>query len=290
MSAVVRAGVGPDRARRPCPGWPARTRGRSGRPSGSRSRRGPSGRPPRPCSASPSMREPSARTWMTRPRMPASAMTRSLPRPSTKCGRSRAAREADERAQLEGVVDVANRSAGPPTRIVVNRASGSSRDVLTPIRRWMSVPIAIGVEAPRSSRATPRETRSISARSGQRPALARRPSRARRPRRRPPGRPSARAAADIASVARRVVEQIPAASTSASASNASSSTRRAAPASTSTRALARWWPAACGYGTTTIGRPSAVTSARVDEPARPTTRSAAASAASISSRRNGYGR
>ena len=31
----------------------------------------------------------------------------------------------------------ANRSAGPPTRIVVNRASGSSREVLTPIRRWI---------------------------------------------------------------------------------------------------------------------------------------------------------
>ena len=52
-------------------------------------------------------------------------------------------------------------------------------------------------------------------------------------------------------------------------------------------ALARWWPAACGYGTQTIGSPKAAASASVDEPARPTTRSAAASAAVISSRRNG---
>jgi hypothetical protein len=42
---------------------------------------------------------------------------------------------------------VAKRSAGPPTRIVVNRASGSSRDVLTPTLRWMSDPVAIGSNA-----------------------------------------------------------------------------------------------------------------------------------------------
>ena len=51
-------------------------------------------------------------------------------------------READQAAQLEQVVDVAKRSAGPPTRMVVKRASGSRRDVLTPMRRWMSVPRA----------------------------------------------------------------------------------------------------------------------------------------------------
>jgi cytochrome c2 len=82
----------------------------------------------------------------------------------------------------------------------------------------------------------------------------------------------------------------PAASRSASASKSSSAMRRAAPASTRLAAFARWWPAACGYGTTTIGTPMALASASVDEPARPTTRSALASAASISSRRNGYGR
>ena len=37
--------------------------------------------------------------------------------------------------------------------------------------------------------------------------------------------------------------------------DASSSTMRAAPASARPAALARWWPPACGYGTTTIGRP-----------------------------------
>ena len=60
-----------------------------------------------------------------------------------------------------------------------------------------------------------------------------------------------------------------AASSSASASNASSSTSRAAPASTSSRALARWWPAACGYGTTTMrqaegGRPRPASTSRPD--------------------------
>ncbi len=80
------------------------------------------------------------------------------------------------------------------------------------------------------------------------------------------------------------------AATSASASNASSGITRAAPASASVRAFAPWWAPACGYGTMTDGMPSAVTSASVDEPARPTTRSVATRAASMSSRRNGNGR
>src|SRR5450759_2549202 len=81
-----------------------------------------------------------------------------------------------------------------------------------------------------------------------------------------------------------------AAATSASASKSASSTTWAAPVAAYASALARWWPAACGYGTQTIGSPNAAASASVDEPARPTTRSAAASAAVISPARNGNGR
>ena len=98
---------------------------------------------------------------------------------------------------------------GPPTRIVVNRASGSSREVLTPIRRWMSVPGRERVERRRSARAGPRAracARSRPAREGRQLGPPP-PGRARRPRRRPPGRPSARAAARIAVVRVRVVEE-----------------------------------------------------------------------------------
>ena len=45
------------------------------------------------------------------------------------------------------VVDGREQVAGPPTRIVVNRASGSSRDVFTPIRRWIAVPTASASKA-----------------------------------------------------------------------------------------------------------------------------------------------
>ena len=86
---------------RPCPGWPARTPVRSGRLVGSRSRRAPSGRRLRRCSARRPMREPSARTWITRPRTPASAMTRSLPRPRIEVRDLARAGEADECPQLE---------------------------------------------------------------------------------------------------------------------------------------------------------------------------------------------
>ena len=188
---------------------------------------------------------------------------------------------------------VANRSAGPPTRIVVNRASGSSREVLTPIRRWMSVPMRDGVEGGDHGPAAvigchpgqPFDRRRV----GQRRAVRGRHARARR-RRRPLRAGRATGRRRPSRRARVGSSRSVAASSSAAASNASSSTMRAAPASTSAAALARWCPEACGYGTTTIGRPSAVTSASVEAPARPTTRSAVASAASISSRRNAYGR
>ena len=105
----------------------------------------------------------------------------------------RAGRTGRARAARTALCATANRSAGPPTRIVVNRASGSSRDVLTPIRRWMSVPMRDRVERRgRRGRSSPgrapRERRSIVGRSGQRPALGGRQRRARRPRPQRPGR------------------------------------------------------------------------------------------------------
>ena len=76
--------------------------------------------------------------------MPRSLMTTSLPRPRTVTGIARARAYLTRARSSNALWATANRSAGPPTRIVVNLASGSSRDVLTPIRRWMSVPVASG--------------------------------------------------------------------------------------------------------------------------------------------------
>ena len=74
---------------------------------------------------------------------PAVADDEVAPPPSTTCGSPRDRANRTSARSSKALWTVANRSAGPPTRIVVNRASGSSRDVLTPIRRWMSVPIAM---------------------------------------------------------------------------------------------------------------------------------------------------
>ena len=74
-------------------------------------------------------------------------MTMFEPRPSSVYGSARDRANFTSARSSNGLCTTANRSAGPPTRIVVNRASGSSRDVLTPIRRWMSVPIAMASKA-----------------------------------------------------------------------------------------------------------------------------------------------
>ena len=94
---------------------------------------------------------PSARSWITMPRKPASAMTTLLPRPRRRCGMSRLRTNLRRPRSSNPLWTTAKRSAGPPTRIVVNRASGSSRDVLTPIRRWISVPSAIASNLPGSA-------------------------------------------------------------------------------------------------------------------------------------------
>ena len=124
-----------------------------------------------------------------------------------------------------------------------------------------------------SRRHSARDPARVGARSsagvGQRPALGER--RAPAPRRRRGARAGARrrAAAAIARVRpgrrgwRRDAEERVAVEVVVRGSAS------AAPASTSSRAFAFWWPPACGYGTTTIGRPRADASASVEEPARP---------------------
>ena len=234
---------------------------------------------------------------MTRPRTPASAMTTLLPRPRSGTGSLAARANRTSARSSKTLCAIANRSAGPPTRIVVNRASGSSRTVLTPIRRWMSVPVAIGSNA--------------AARLRHRAGAVTRPPRARRrrsPRRRErlvardredqlrdrvggAGPASSRAAADIRRVARRVGEQARRPRAGASRVELLVLDQDAP---RPRRRTARRWRAGgrprAGTGRSPSGARSAAASARVDAPARPTTRSAAASAAVMSSRRNGYGR
>ena len=156
-------------------------------------------------------------------------------------------RDAESRARARGgpgpgarrrCGPMANKSAGPPTRIVVNRASGSSRDVLTPMRRWISVPAASASNGRRrhgcggGHAGSPRERRSIDGRVGQRPALGRGEDQV------GDGGRGARSA-EVAGrrghrhVRGRIVERSRAASSSAAASKSASSTSRAAPASTS---------------------------------------------------------
>ena len=221
-------------------------------------------------------------------------MTRSLPRPSSEVAGSRASvRTRRAPRSSNGLWTTANRSAGPPTRIVVNRPSGSSREVLTPIRRWMSRPDrerrrtagrAAATVAP-VTRAPPRGRLDLGRRRAATRAARPRARGRRRRRRRRAGRGRARRRTSPAW--RAGSASSPATSTSRSASRSSSSTRIAAPASANASALRRWWPAAWGYGTIAVGSANAAASASVEAPARPTARSAAASASVMSSWRNG---
>ena len=220
---------------------------------------------------------------MTRPRTPASAMTTSLPRPRTTCGMPAAPGELDERPQLERVVghgEQVGRAADahrgePGERLVARRLDpdpaldlGPERDRVE--RRGAAPAIASspGVRAA-SCRELPRAA--LDRRPG--PAAAgarRRPGRARRRRRRrPAGR--ARAAAAAIRAWRAGSSRIAAASSRAAASNASSSMSQAGarPRPAVGRSPAGGRPRA-GTGTTTSGMPSAVASASVELPARPT--------------------
>ena len=237
------------------------------------------------------MREPSARSWITSPRTPRSLMTTSLPRPRTRCGMLARARESDEGAQLEDVVDgreQVGRSADahrrePRQRLV---ARGLDADPALDVRSDRD-----RVERGRGGHAAdPRARRSMMAAVGQRLAPCggehevghgvRRPGPAERA-----GRRGHR------EVGRRIVEQRRGIEQCRRRRSASSSTSRRRAGLDELRGH---WPAGArrhaDTGRRRIGRPRAVTSASVDEPARPTTRSAAASAASMSSRRNGCGR
>ena len=215
--------------------------------------------------------------------MPASEITTLLPRPRSVSGSSRDRANRTSARSSKTLWAVANRSAGPPTRIVVNRASGASRDVLTPIRRWMSAR-ARRIERRRGGGG------SVTRRSPRAIALDRWPARAAAGARRARGElgdrvggpgPAERArGGGHRGVRGRVVEDRGGLDEGV-ASNASSATSRAAPASASTARSPAGGRRRAGTGTTTIGSPKAVTSASVDEPARPTTRSAAASAASM---------
>ena len=135
--------------------------------------------------------EPSARSWMTRPRTPRSLMTRSLPRPSTRCGSSRARAKRTRRAQLEDVVHGGEQ---------VGRAADAHRREPRQrlVARGLDADPALDVGADRrsaSNGARPTVTRHAARaarapldrrRVGQRLAARRRRARARRRRRRRP--------------------------------------------------------------------------------------------------------
>ena len=241
MSDVVRPGVRPDRAA-------DRARDRqpeleSGQPRLLGLGRGPGHRRrrPRPCSGRPRRASPRPGPGSTRPRTPRSLMTTSLPRPSTRCGSSRARANRTSAAQLEHVVhgrEQVGRAADPHRREARQRlvARGLDADAALDVRpdgdRVEGAPAVPSRGRPARplfddapDRAAAREPAAASTRSATASAA--------------PGRPSARAAAAISRCAAGSSSSA-AASSSASASKASSSTSRAAPASTSARALARW--------------------------------------------------
>ena len=234
---------------------------------------------------------------MTRPRIPASAITTSLPRPRTTCGMPAAAGELDERPQLERVVrdgEQVGRPADahrrePGQRLVARRLDPDPALDLGPERDRVEGGAARSPAAVIAGVCRAPERRSIVA-PVRAAAGARRPrGRARRRRRRQPaGRargprpPSGRGAPGRRGSPRR----------RAGPRRRMPRRRRAAPPRP--RRAGGRSPAGgrrrAGTGTTTIGLPSAVTSARVELPARPTIRSAATSASAISAPRNGTGR
>ena len=249
-------------------------------------------------SAAASTRSPSARFWTTRPRMPASLMTTLLPRPRIVSGKPRVRANFARPRSSKALCATANRSAGPPTRIVVNRASGSSREVLTPSRRWISPPsgervedgrAAVGALRRRRSRGHPRAAldRLGGSGSGRRSAAPRTSSATAAA---APGRPSERDAALIRAWTRRVLEDRGRVEQRRGVERVVLDQPRAAGLDEHSRVGALVARRVRVRAPRRSAGRSAVTSASVDDPARPTTRSAAARARSMSSRRNGCGR
>ena len=102
---------------------------------------------------------------MTRPRIPASEMTRSLPRPSTKCGRPRVRAKRTRARSSWALWTVANRSAGPAD---AHRREAGERFVARCLDPDPALDVGPGgdrIEAG-DHRSPPRARRSISAGSG----------------------------------------------------------------------------------------------------------------------------
>ena len=202
--------------------------------------------------------------------------------------------EPDQASQLEGVVgdrEQVGRSADPHRREPGERLVA---DVLTPRRRWMSVPIGDGVEGGGGHRGSPRhaarppERRSMTAGSGK-------GSRARGGQHElgdglgGAGPAQAARRGRHGEVGRRVVEDARRLEQGVGV-EVLVLDESGGPASIEDPGVGALVAAGMGIRDDDHRQARAVTSASVDEPARPTTRSAAASADSISSRRNGYGR
>ena len=185
---------------------------------------------------------------MTRPRTPGVGDDEVAAPPEDEVREPARAREADEGAQLEGVVD---RGEQVGRAADAHRREPRERLVARRLDADPALDVGAGgdrVEAPRSSPRRPgrgaRSSVGVRERAGASAAARTSSATASAA----PGRPSARAAADIAACA---------AGSSSSAGRVEQrrrrrsprpSTSRAAPASTRLAAFARWWPAACGYG------------------------------------------
>ena len=247
----------PTRRRRPCPGWPARTRG----PTGPRPCRAwppwPSAGPSRRSSDCPRSGPAAARFWMTRPRDAGVAddQVRAAAEDELAAATARA-RSGRWPRSSNRLCTSANRSAGPPTRIVVKR-----RERL--VARCLDADAALDVGAqpgqlarrragaPSRLRAACRHCGGASEPLDRRPGWAAAAARPAPGPARPPRRPRRAGRSRRAGRAHRVQRRsasssTAAASSSASASKSSSGMSRAAPASASARALRSWCAPACG--------------------------------------------
>ena len=261
----VGAGVGPhgpaDRAR---DGQPELEAGQAGRP-GQRRRPGHRQRPRRRPGVSRRRGSPRPGRLDHQAADAGVAMTRSLPRPRSVWARPRARAKRTTPRSSKRVVDLgeqvgraahAHRREARQRLLARRLDADPALDVRPQAGRVGGVQVAIGGGRGHDHlRRRVGRSRSTSAASGTGRCWAsgEEDGRVRRRGARPAQGPAGRRASPPRAGRR---PGCASAATRASASNASSSTSSAAPASATKRALARWWPAAWGYGTTTIGRPS----------------------------------